>query len=118
MAKILVVDDAAFLRMRLRNMLSGLGYAIIEAVDGIKAVEIYKAESPDLVLMDVNMPEMGGLDALQEILKIDKNAKVVMISNSSQQEHIMKAVEFGAKNFIVKPFDEIKILDQIKKIIG
>lgn len=116
MVKVLVVDDAAFLRMRLRKLLEAVGYEVSDASDGIKAVEIFKAKSPDLVLMDVNMPIMSGLEALQEIIKIDKNARVIMLSNASQQEHILKALECGAKNFIVKPFDETRMLEQVKNM--
>ena len=116
MVKVLIVDDAAFLRMRLRKLLEAAGYQVSDAADGVKALEIYKAQTPDLVLMDVNMPNMSGLEALQEIIKIDKNAKVVMLSNASQQEHILKALECGAKNFVVKPFDETRMLEQIKKM--
>lgn len=115
MAKILIVDDAAFVRMRLKNLLTPVGHTIIEAENGETGIETYKNESPDLVIMDVNMPGMDGIVALQEIIKFDKNAKVIILTNLAQQESIMQAVKFGAKNYLVKPLDEAKLLTQVKK---
>ncbi len=117
-AKVLIVDDAAFFRMRLRKLLVASGHVFSEAADGEKAIEAYKTESPDIVLMDVHMPVMNGLDALYEIMKLDNKAKVVMLSNVSQQETIMKALELGARNFVVKPFDEKNLLSVIGKVLS
>ena len=117
-AKVLIVDDAAFFRMRLRKLLVASGHVFSEATDGKKAIEAYKVESPDIVLMDVHMPVMNGLDALYEIMKFDNKAKVVMLSNVSQQETIMKALELGARNFVVKPFDEKNLLSVIGKVLS
>lgn len=118
MAKVLIVDDAAFFRMRLRKLLVASGHFCSEASNGAKAVEVYKSESPDLVLMDVHMPVMNGLDALYEIMKIDNKAKIIMLSNVSQQETIMKALELGARNFVVKPLDEKNLLSVIGKVLS
>ena len=118
MVKLLIVDDAAFRRMRLMKLLVASGYDVVEAPNGEKAVEAYKIETPDMVLMDVHMPIMNGLEALQEIMKIDKKAKVVMLSSFSQQETIMKALEFGAKNFLIKPYEEKSLLSTIAKVVS
>lgn len=118
MAKILVVDDAEFLRMRISKMLVGAGHEIIEAENGVVAVESYKKLKPDAVLMDVTMPEMDGLTALKEIRAYDPNAKVVMLTALGQESVVLEAVKAGARDFVVKPFDRERVLGAVSKILG
>ena len=120
MAKnILVCDDAAFMRMMIKNTLTKGGYNVAgEAENGAKAVEKYKELSPDLVLMDIMMPEMDGIQALKEIKKLDPNAKVIMCSAMGQQAMVVESIQAGAKDFIVKPFQEDRVLEAVKKVVG
>ena len=119
MAKIMLVDDAAFMRMMIKNVLTKGGYNVVgEAENGAKAVEKYKELSPDLVLMDITMPEMDGIQALKEIKKIDGGAKVIMCSAMGQQAMVVESIQAGAKDFIVKPFQEDRVLEAVKKVIG
>ena len=119
MAKILLVDDAAFMRMMLKNTLTQAGYTeIVEAEDGAKAVETYNAESPDLVFMDITMPNMDGLEALKAIKGANPNANIVMCSAMRQEAMVVEAIKAGAKDFIVKPFKPERILSTVSKIIG
>jgi len=117
MAKVLIVDDAAFMRISIKNMLSKNGYEIVgEAENGAIGVELYKELQPDIVTMDITMPEMSGLDALKEITKLDPQAKVVMVSAMGQEAMVREAIVSGAKGFIVKPFKEEGIIAAIKKL--
>ena len=119
MAKILLVDDAAFMRMMLKNTLSQAGYTdLIEAEDGVKAVEAYTAEKPDLVFMDITMPNKVGLETLKEIKAMDPGATVVMCSAMGQETMVMDSIKSGAKDFIVKPFKPERVLSTVKKILG
>ena len=119
MAKILLVDDAAFMRMMLKTTLGQAGYTdVIEAADGAQAVEMYQAEKPDLVFMDITMPNKDGLEALKEIKALDPAATVVMGSAMGQEAMVMDSIKSGAKDFIVKPFKPERILSTIKKILG
>ncbi|MDA8213627.1 MAG: response regulator [Clostridia bacterium] len=118
MPKILVVDDAAFMRLRVAKLLTENGYEVLEAGDGQEGVDQYKKNKPDLVLMDITMPVMDGITAVQEIKKHDPNAVVVMCSALGQQTMVMNSVKAGAKDFIVKPYQPEKILDTIKRFIG
>ena len=119
MAKILLVDDAAFMRMMLKNALSQAGYTdLIEAEDGVKAVEAYTAEKPDLVFMDITMPNKDGLETLKEIKAMDPNATIVMCSAMGQEAMVMDSIKSGAKDFIVKTFKPERILSTVKKILG
>ena len=120
MAKnVLICDDAAFMRMMIKNVLTKGGYNVVgEAENGAKAVEKYKELSPDLVLMDITMPEMDGIQALKEIKKIDGGAKVIMCSAMGQQAMVVESIQAGAKDFIVKPFQEDRVLEAVKKVIG
>ncbi|WP_296460338.1 response regulator [uncultured Acetatifactor sp.] len=120
MAKnILICDDAAFMRMMIKNVLAKGGYNVVgEAENGAKAVEKYKELSPDLVLMDITMPEMDGIQALKEIKAIDGGAKVIMCSAMGQQAMVVESIQAGAKDFIVKPFQEDRVLEAVKKVIG
>lgn len=118
MAKILVVDDAEFLRVRISKMLSGEGHDILEAENGLKAVETYKAQKPDLVLMDITMPEMDGLSALKEIKSFDPAARVVMLTALGQESVVLEAIKTGARDFVVKPFEKDRVLGAIAKLLG
>lgn len=118
MAKILIVDDAAFMRMRCSKLLKENGHDVIEAENGLMAVQKYKEEKPDMVFMDVTMPEMDGITAVSEIKKIDKDAKIAMLSAMGQQSMVMDAIKAGARDFVVKPFQPEKVLSTIKKLIG
>lgn len=116
---ILIVDDAAFMRMMIKDILSKNGFEVIgEAQDGVKAVEKYKELNPDLVIMDITMPEMDGIQAVKEIKKIDNNAKIVMCSAMGQQAMVIEAIQAGAKDFIVKPFQADRVVEAVKKAIG
>ena len=114
---ILVVDDAAFMRMMIRDILSKEGYVIHEAVNGRDAVEKYEEVHPDLVTMDITMPEMSGLDALREIRTDNGDARVLMVSAMGQQKMIVEALEAGAMDFLVKPFQPTKVLETVKKCL-
>lgn len=114
---ILVVDDAAFMRMMIRDILAKEGYVIHEAVNGRDAVEKYSEVQPDLVTMDITMPEMSGLEALREIRYKDSSAKVLMVSAMGQQKMIVEALESGAMDFLVKPFQPTKVLETVKKCL-
>ena len=114
--KILVVDDASFVRMALGQILMEDGHEIVgEAADGVEAIEKYKLLKPDLVTMDITMPVMGGIDSLKGIIQFDPNAKVIMSSAMGQQEFVFQAIEAGALDFIVKPFDKERIKEAIRK---
>lgn len=117
--RILIVDDAAFMRMMIRDILSKNGYEVVgEAQDGAQAVEKYKELKPDLITMDITMPEMDGITALKEIKKLDGNAKVIMCSAMGQQAMVIDAIQAGAKDFIVKPFQADRVIEAIKKTLG
>jgi len=117
MTKILIVDDAEFLRVRISKMLTGDGFEVIEADNGLKAVDTYKSQKPDLVLMDITMPEMDGLSALKEIRAFDSGAKVVMLTALGQESVVLEAIKSGAKDFVVKPFERDRVLNAIQKLI-
>ena len=119
MAKIMLVDDAAFMRMMLKNTLTQAGYTeLVEAEDGAKAVELYSAEKPDLVFMDITMPNKDGLETLKDIKAMDPKATIVMCSAMGQETMVMDSIKSGAKDFIVKPFKPERILSTVKKILG
>ena len=116
---ILIADDAAFMRKMIRSTLSFAGYSnFIEAQNGAEAVKMFAAENPDLVLMDVTMPEMDGLEALERIMAISPSAKVIMCSAIGQDTTIMKAVRSGASDFIVKPFKKEQLADMVANLLG
>ena len=119
MAKILIVDDAAFMRMMIKNILIKEGYDVVgEAENGAQAVEKYKELKPDLVTMDITMPEMDGIEAVKEIKKINPSAAVIMCSAMGQQSMVIEAIQSGAKDFIVKPFQADRIIEAVRKVIG
>lgn len=118
MYKILVVDDAGFMRMMIKNYLTKAGYEnIVEGEDGEKAVALFKAEKPDLVIMDITMPNLDGIGALGQIKEMDPSAKVVMCSAMGQEAMVMEAIKLGAKDFIVKPFKQDRILETVGKLL-
>jgi len=114
---VLVVDDAAFMRMMIRDILTREGYVIHEAVNGRDAIEKYAEVRPDLVTMDITMPEMSGLEALRAIRDSDPTARVLMVSAMGQQKMIVEALEYGAMDFLVKPFQPTKVLETVKKCL-
>ena len=120
MAKnILICDDAAFMRMMIKDILSKNGYTVAgEAENGVKAVERYNELKPDLVLMDITMPEMDGIQALKNIKAADSSAKVIMCSAMGQQAMVSESIQAGAKDFIVKPFQAERVLEAVKKVVG
>ncbi len=119
LATILVVDDAKFMRMTLGNMLTSSGHTVVgEAENGVEAVLKYDELQPDLVTMDITMPEMDGIEAVKEILTKYPKAKIIMCSAMGQQRIVVEAIESGAKDFIVKPFDEVRVVDAIKRVLG
>ncbi|RME89322.1 MAG: response regulator [Candidatus Hydrogenedentota bacterium] len=119
MARIMIVDDLAFIKVVQRDILEKHGHEVVaDASNGQEAIENYVQTKPDIVLMDITMPEVNGLEALQKILEIDPNANVVMCSALGQQNLIVEAIEKGAKDFIVKPFTPERLLAVIDKILG
>ena len=118
MAKnILICDDAAFMRMMIKDILTKNGYNVAgEAENGAKAVEQYNALKPDLVLMDITMPEMDGIQALKKIKEADPGAMVIMCSAMGQQAMVIESIQSGAKDFIVKPFQADRVLEAVKKV--
>ena len=120
MAKnILICDDAAFMRMMIKDILTKNGYNVAgEAENGAKGVEKYNELKPDLVLMDITMPEMDGIQALKAIKAADADAKVIMCSAMGQQAMVNESIQSGAKDFIVKPFQADRVLEAVKKVVG
>lgn len=117
-ARIMIVDDAAFMRKRIRNILVKEGYEVVaESSNGREAVENYQEFKPELVTMDITMPEMDGITALQEIRSIDPLALVVMVTAMGQQSMVIKAIKAGAKDFIVKPFEPERVILTIKNAL-
>lgn len=119
MAKqILIVDDAAFMRMMIKDILTKNGFEVAgEAQDGVQAVEKYKELTPDLVTMDITMPEMDGITALKQIKELKKDAKIIMCSAMGQQAMVIEAIQAGAQDFIVKPFQEDRVIEAIQKVL-
>ena len=117
--EILIVDDAAFMRMMVKDILSKNGYDVVgEAENGLKAVEKYQELKPDLTTMDITMPEMDGITAVKEIKKVDPNAKIIMCSAMGQQAMVIEAIQAGARDFIVKPFQPDRVLEAVRKAVG
>jgi two-component system chemotaxis response regulator CheY len=118
MAQILIVDDAAFMRMMIKDIISKSGHNVVgEAEDGMKAVEKYMELKPDLVVMDITMPEMDGIQAVKAIKAKDKNAKIIMCSAMGQQTMVIDAIQAGAKDFIVKPFQKERVIEAVNKAL-
>ncbi|GEK57405.1 response regulator [Marinococcus halophilus] len=116
---VLVVDDAAFMRMMIKDILEKNGFNVVgEAKDGNEAVEKFQETAPDLVTLDITMPDKDGIEALKEIKAADPNAKVIMCSAMGQQSMVIDAIQAGAKDFIVKPFQADRVLEAINKTLG
>ena len=119
MTKVLIVDDAAFMRMMIRDILEKNGFEVVgEASNGIKAVELYKKEKPEVVTMDITMPDMDGIEAVKQIKAFDPDSKIIMCSAMGQQSMVMDAIRAGARDFIVKPFQADRVLEAIRKVMG
>ena len=115
---VLVCDDAIFMRTMISDILSQAGYDVIgEAETGMQAVERFKELNPDLVTMDIVMPDMGGIDAVREIMKIAPTAKVLMCSAMGQQALVVEAIQAGAKDFVVKPFQPSRVLEAVQRVL-
>ena len=116
---ILLVDDAAFMRMMLKDILTKNGYNVVgEAENGVKAIEKYKELKPGLVILDITMPEMDGIQAAKGIKAADSNALIVMCSAMGQQAMVIESIQAGARDFIVKPFQPDRVLEAVQKVIG
>jgi len=119
MSRVLIVDDAAFMRMMMKDILTKNGFEIAgEAPNGVKAIEMYKIEKPDIVTMDITMPALDGIQAVRSIKEFDPTAKIIMCSAMGQQSMVLDAIKAGASDFIVKPFQADRVLDAIKKVLG
>ncbi|MBF0410629.1 MAG: response regulator [Candidatus Riflebacteria bacterium] len=115
---VLIVDDAAFMRMMIRDILSKNGYEVLgEAQTGKEAVELYKKLKPDLVTMDITMPEMNGIDAVKAIKSLDPGARIVMCSAMGQQAMVIDAIQAGARDFVVKPFQPNRVIEAVQKAL-
>jgi len=118
MARILIVDDAKFMRMTLANILKKANHEVVgEAENGREAVELYIELKPDVVTLDITMPVMSGLEAVREIKRHDPHAKIIMCSAMGQQKMVVEAIEAGALDFIVKPFDESRVMEAIQRVL-
>lgn len=116
--RVLVVDDAAFMRMMIKDILKRGGFEVVgEAEDGARAIEKYRELKPDLVTMDITMPDMDGITAVREIRNIDANACIIMCSAMGQQAMVIDAIQAGAKDFVVKPFQQDRVLEAVRKIL-
>lgn len=118
MAKILIVDDAEFVRLNMKRMLISSNHQIIEAENGKEAIKLFKLTLPDLVIMDITMPELDGISAVREIRQIKADAKVIMCSSIGQQLKIVDAIQAGAADFIVKPYNEAQLMDAVNKALS
>ncbi|SET38560.1 two-component system, chemotaxis family, response regulator CheY [Salinibacillus kushneri] len=119
MGKVLIVDDAQFMRLTLSNILTKGGHEVVgEAADGQEAIELYKNLQPDLVTMDITMPNLDGMDAAEAIIEKNPGAKIIMCSAVGQQRVVVQAIQLGARDFIVKPFDESRVLDTIDRVLN
>ncbi|SDC44955.1 two-component system, chemotaxis family, response regulator CheY [Pelagirhabdus alkalitolerans] len=117
MARVLITDDAAFMRMQLKNIFESLGHEVVgEAENGQVAIDQYEELKPELVTMDITMPEMNGVEAVKAIKSNDPDATIVMCSAMGQQQMVLEAIQAGAKDFIVKPFDQERIQQALDKI--
>lgn len=117
--RVLIVDDAAFMRMMIKNIITKNGYEVVgEAENGVVAVELYKQLKPDLVTMDITMPEMDGIAGVKAIRALDPGANIIMVSAMGQQAMVMEAIQAGAKDFIVKPFQQERILQAMERVLA
>jgi len=118
MAQILIVDDAAFMRMMLKNILEKNGHEVVGEAENVPAaLEIFREFRPHLVTMDITMPKVNGIEGVKQILKIDPNANIIMVSAMGQQSMVIDAIKSGAKDFIVKPFQQERICQAVEKVL-
>jgi two-component system chemotaxis response regulator CheY len=116
---VLVCDDAIFMRTMISDILSQAGYDVVgEAETGVEAVEKYKQLKPDLVTMDIVMPDLGGIEAVREIMKFDSAARILMCSAMGQQALVVEAIQAGARDFVVKPFQPSRVLEAVQRVLG
>ena len=116
---VLIVDDAAFMRMMIRDILTKNGYEVVgEAENGGRAIEKYKELLPDLVIMDITMPEVNGIEAVREIRKLNPDSQVIMCWAMGQQAMVIESIQAGARDFIVKPFQAERVIEAVKKVLG
>ena len=116
---VLICDDAIFMRTMVGDILTQAGFQVVgEAATGVQAVERYKALRPDLVTMDIVMPDMGGIDAVREITQYDPGARVLMCSAMGQQALVVEAIQAGARDFVVKPFQPSRVLEAVERVLG
>ncbi len=119
MAKILITDDATFMRKMLKDILTKNGHEVVgEGVNGLEALDKYKELKPELTLLDITMPERDGLWALKEIKAFDSNAKIIMVSAMGQQAIVIEAIQAGARDFVVKPFQPDRVLEAVRKALS
>jgi two-component system chemotaxis response regulator CheY len=117
--RVLIVDDAAFMRMMIKSVLEKNDFEIVGEADcGEKGIEMFKQLKPDVVTMDITMPGIGGIEAVREIMKVDNGARVVMCSAMGQQAMVLEAIQLGAKDFIVKPFNQERILTAVRNAVN
>ncbi|NLY10288.1 MAG: response regulator [Firmicutes bacterium] len=117
--RVLITDDTAFMRMNLRKVVEKSGFEVVgEAADGEEAIEQYKRLRPDLVTMDITMPKMDGITAIKEIVKFDPDARIIVCSAMGQKPMVIEAINAGAKDFLVKPFDPDRVIEALKKAAG
>lgn len=118
MAKILVVDEATFVRSWCSRVLREKGYDVVEAANGAEALEAYREEQPDGVLLDITTPETDGVLTVQQIMRMDPAARVAMVTAMGQSAVVLNAMEAGARDSVMKPFDSIRVLDAVEKLVG
>lgn len=117
--RVLIVDDSAFMRFMLQKILTDAGFDVVgEATDGSEGAELYKILRPDVVTMDITMPILSGIEGLHRILRIDPEARVIMISAMGQKSTVLKALQSGARGFIIKPFDKTKVIDTVRDVLA
>ena len=117
--KVMLVDDTKFMRMMLANILKPKGFEIVaEASDGLEAIDKYKQCKPDLVTMDIVMPNMEGIEAVRNIVSGDSKAKIIMVTAVGQDSKVKEAIQAGAKGYIVKPFQAPQVLEEVQKVLG
>ncbi|MBU6365326.1 MAG: response regulator [Gemmatimonadetes bacterium] len=117
--RVLICDDAVFMRTMVGEILRGAGYEVVgEAETGVQAVERYRALQPDLVTMDIVMPDMGGIDAVREIRRLDPAARILMCSAMGQQALVVEAIQAGAGEFVVKPFQPSRVLEAVERLLA
>ena len=116
---VLVCDDALFMRTMVKDILTQAGFSVVgEAENGLQAVEQYSRLKPDLVTMDIIMPEMGGIEAVKKIMETDPEARILMCSAMGQQALVLEAIQAGAKDFVVKPFQPSRVLEAVQRVLG